>query len=148
MISVDYAPPSSKKIDENKGSYWHTHELPNNCDVQNQIKNLIDKKFKFNTSSFYQTLYTMVGANDVPRPHIDESEQIKYQCLIYMHGEESTNNGTGFYHINELKNELELSIHIGFKCNRAIFFSSDVYHAPLQWAGNGSFRYSICNFFN
>ena len=63
-----------------------------------------------------------------------------------MHGEESTNNGTGFYHEVSPGN-LELSMHIGFKHNRAIFFSSDVYHSPLQWAGNGSFRYSICNFF-
>ena len=58
-----------------------------------------------------------------------------------MHGPESINNGTGFYKDNEL------NIHVGFKPNRAIFFSSDVWHTPLQWTGNGSFRYSICNFF-
>jgi|TARA_R100000781_G_C4016493_1_gene105516 hypothetical protein len=146
MISVNYSPPSSKQIKSLKGSYWHTHTIPNNCDVQNQIKKLIGKKFKFDVLNFSNSVYTMVGANDVPRPHIDKSEKVKYQCLIFMHGEESTNNGTGFYTINKLK-ELELSIHVGFKCNRAIFFSSDVYHTPLQWAGNGSFRYSICNFF-
>jgi len=147
MISIEYVPPSKSKIDSHKGCYWHEHMLVNNCDVQNEIKNLIDKKFNFKTNNFIQTTYTMVGANDMPRPHTDIGEMgCKYQCLIYMHGPESVNNGTGFYNINK-SNELELSIHVGFKCNRAIFFSSDVYHAPLQWAGNGSFRYSICNFF-
>ena len=89
----------------------------------------------------------MVGAADKPRPHTDQVIGATHQCLIYMHGEESTNNGTGFYHYNMSPENLELSIHAGFRQNRAIFFSSDVYHSPLQWAGNGSFRYSICNFF-
>jgi len=89
----------------------------------------------------------MVGASDKPRPHTDEKMGATHQCLIFMCGEESTNNGTGFYSEKNL-DELELSIHVGFKKNRAIFFSSDVFHSPLQWAGNGSIRYSICNFFN
>jgi len=49
MISVEYIPPTVDKI---KGSYWHTHILPNHCDVQNQIKKLIQQKFNFNVSSF------------------------------------------------------------------------------------------------
>ena len=146
MISVEYIPPTVDKI---KGSYWHTHILPNHCDVQNQIKKLIQQKFNFNVSSFIESIYTMVGASDKPRPHTDISIGATHQCLIYMHGEESTNNGTGFYHKIDRGEKvlLELSIHVGFKHNRAIFFSSDVFHSPLQWAGNGSFRYSICNFF-
>jgi hypothetical protein len=146
MISVEYVPPQSKKIKEYNGSYWHTHIIPNNCDVQNEIKKLIQQKFNFNVSSFIESTYTMVGASDMPRPHTDTDIGATHQCLIYMYGEESTNNGTGFYH-KKLKNEHELSIHVGFKQNRAIFFSSDVWHSPLQWTGNGSFRYSICNFF-
>ena len=145
MISVEYAPPHVDKVQEYKGSYWHTHDIPNDCDVQNKIKDLIQQKFNFNVSNFLTTNYTMVGASDVPRPHIDMSSKITHQCLIYMHGEESTNNGTGFYH--EKNGNQELSIHVGFKCNRAIFFTSDVFHSPLQWSGNGSFRYSIGNFF-
>ena len=146
MLEVAYFPPDKDKIEEYQGSYWHTHTLPNQCDVQKQIAILIAKKFNFNISTFKESSYTMVGASDKPRPHKDDNIQTTHQCLIYMYGEESTNNGTGFYH-EKSKNKHELSIHVGFKQNRAIFFSSDVWHSPLQWAGNGSFRYSICNFF-
>lgn len=146
MTSVQYLPPTADKIKALKGSYWHTHIIPNNCDVQNKIKQLIQQKFNFNVSSFIESTYTMVGASDMPRPHTDIGIGATHQCLIYMHGEESTNNGTGFYHEKKL-GEHELSIHVGFKCNRAIFFTSDVFHSPLQWSGNGSFRFSIGNFF-
>ena len=146
MLEVAYFPPDKDKIEEYQGSYWHTHTLPNQCDVQKQIAILIAKKFNFNVSTFKESSYTMVGASDKPRPHTDKDIKTTHQCLIYMYGEESTNTGTGFYH-EKSKNKHELSIHVGFKQNRAIFFSSDVWHSPLQWAGNGSFRYSICNFF-
>ena len=146
MVDSEYSPPSKKSIELLEGTYWHTFGLPNNCDIQMEIKKLIKQKFNFNVSKFIGSNFSMVGATDKPRPHTDEAKGATYQCLIYMHGEESTNNGTGFYH-KVSPEHLELSIHVGFKCNRAIFFSSDVYHTPLQWAGNGSFRYSICNFF-
>ena len=146
MLEVEYFPPNKNKIKEHQGSYWHIHTLPNQCDVKKQIAVLIAKNFNFNISTFKESSYTMVGASDKPRPHKDDNIQTTHQCLIYMYGEESTNNGTGFYH-EKSKNKHELSIHVGFKQNRAIFFSSDVWHSPLQWAGNGSFRYSICNFF-
>ena len=146
MIKAEYNPPSKERIETHQGTYWHTHTLPNNCDVQVEIKKLIKEKFNFKVSKFIESAYTMVGASDKPRPHTDKSCNVTHQCLIYMHGEESTNNGTGFYH-EVSPEQLELSIHVGFKCNRAIFFTSDVIHSPLQWSGNGSFRYSIGNFF-
>ena len=147
IISVEYIPPNQEKIKKHGGCYWHDHDLPKNSDVQNEVKILINKEFNFKISNFLYSSYTMVGANDKPRPHTDEKMGATHQCLIFMYGEESTNNGTGFYH-RKNSAEAELSIHVGFKKNRAIFFSSDVLHSPLQWAGNGSFRYSICNFFN
>ena len=146
MLEVEYFPPNKNKIKEHQGSYWHIHTLPNQCDVKKQIAVLIAQNFNFNISTFKESSYTMVGASDKPRPHKDDNIQTTHQCLIYMYGEESTNNGTGFYKEKSEK-EYELSIHVGFKKNRAIFFSSDVMHSPMQWAGNGSFRYSIGNFF-
>ncbi len=146
MIQAEYIPPDKEAREKLEGSYWHAHLLPNGCDVQVEIKKLIKEKFNFNVFKFTESAYTMVGASDKPRPHTDDSCSVTHQCLIYMHGEEATNNGTGFYHKTSSE-QLELSIHVGFKCNRAIFFTSDVIHSPLQWAGNGSFRYSIVNFF-
>ena len=148
MLSVKYTPIDKNRIKDYGAGYWFTHTLPNDCDVQKQMVKLIQEKFNFIISEFVtSSLYTMVGASDRPRPHTDAAMGATHNCLIYMHGEESTNNGTGFYHRTGT-GELELSIHVGFKRNRAIFFSSDVFHSPLHWMGNGSFRYSIANFFN
>ncbi len=141
IINAEYSPPSKERIEAHQGTYWHSHTLPNNCDIQIEIKKLIKEKFYFDISKFIETTYTMVGAADKPRPHVDLELGCTHQCLIYMHGPESVNNGTGFY------KDGELNIHVGFKPNRAIFFSSDVFHTPLQWNGNGSFRHSVCNFF-
>jgi|TARA_R100000656_G_scaffold3371_2_gene5094 hypothetical protein len=148
LYSVEYNPPDKNKTEEHKGSYWHKHKLPNGCDVQKQMVKLIQEKFNFIISEFIESSYTMVGASDRPRPHTDLEIGATHQCLIYMAGEEQINSGTGFYHEKKTGEEQELSIHVGFKCNRAIFFTSNVFHCPLQWAGNGSFRYSISNFFN
>ena len=146
MIQAEYIPPAKHQRDH-QGSYWHTHELSHDCDVEKEVTKLIKQKFNFDINNFLLSTYTMVGASDKPRPHIDDKFGATHQCLIYMHGQESSNNGTGFYHQIE-PGIYDLSIHVGFKPNRAVFFSSDVYHSPLQWAGNGSFRYSLCTFFN
>jgi len=147
MLKLEYFPPPKESREAHEGSYWHTHPLPRGCDVDKEISKLVKTKFNFNINKIIDSAYTMVGAIDKPRPHTDESNGATHQCLIYMHGEISNNNGTGFYHQVNPK-FLDLSIHVGFKPNRAVFFSSDVAHAPLQWAGKGAFRYSLCSFFN
>lgn len=147
MIQVEYVPPTKERIEALEGSYWHTHDLPHGCDVEKEVSKLVKEKFNFNINKILNSTYTMVGASDKPRPHTDEAIGATHQCLIYMHGEVANNNGTGFYHQVE-PGIYDLSIHVGFKPNRAVFFSSDVVHAPLQWAGNGVFRYSFCSFFN
>ena len=148
MLSVKYTPIDKNRIKDYGAGYWFTHTLPNDCDVQKQMVKLIQEKFNFIISEFIESSYTMVGASDRPRPHTDLEIGATHQCLIYMAGEEQINSGTGFYHEKKTGEEQELSIHVGFKCNRAIFFTSNVFHCPVQWAGNGSFRYSISNFFN
>ena len=146
ILSVEYSPPPKWSGEQYQGNYWNTHTLPKGCELQTKMKELVAEHFYFKDDfSYIDSWYTMVGASDQPRPHIDESWGATHQLLIYMHGEESRNNGTGFYHVTD-DDLLELSYHIGFKKNRAVFYTSDVYHAPLQWAGCGSFRYSIANF--
>jgi len=65
--------------------------------IESGRKSLINKKFNYQITNFVDTTYTMVGANDKPRPHKDKIMGVTHQCLIYMHGPESVNNGTGFY---------------------------------------------------
>tara|TARA_Y100001937_G_scaffold89099_1_gene120462 strand:+ start:2432 stop:2950 length:519 start_codon:yes stop_codon:yes gene_type:complete len=79
-------------------------------------------------------------------PHTDKGivgeYTLKYNCLIYLKGEEITYNGTGFYH------DTNLNTYIGFVNNRALFFNgSDVYHSCLQGLGDSSARYTLGVFY-
>ena len=137
MLTADYGAPSDgacfmKCLDQ--------EEFPVSI-INERIKKVFNLDFK---EVSRPTCYTMVGASDMPRPHDDLEWGCTSQCLIYMKGEELINNGTGFYTKKEDKNIL--STHVGFKQNRAILFISTIIHSPLQWAGESSFRYSICNF--
>ena len=150
MISLDYFPAAKESRESFKACYWHYRELPEECDVKTEIKKLVKQYFNYKIEKFVlPSIYTMVGATDSPKIHKDtniEGSVPKYQLIIYMCGPESINNGTGFFESRE-KGPGQISLHVGFKHNRAIFFSADNYHSPLQWSGNGSFRYSINNFF-
>ena len=110
MINTEYDPPGVDYRKALEGSFWHKHELPQGCELQTEIKKLIKNYFNHEVKEFVSpTLYTMVGASDKPRPHVDEAGKTQFQCIIYMHGPESINNGTGFYNDNG-----ELYHHIGF----------------------------------
>ena len=85
--------------------------------------------------------YFLSFPNTPAIPHDDDG---LFNCLIYLLGDTKINNGTGFYELN--KDKLSLHTHIGFKENRAIFFSSSIWHSPLQFAGDSSPRYVLANF--
>ena len=61
-----------------------------------------------------------------------------------MLGDTKINNGTGFYEQEDDK--FSLHTHIGFKENRAIIFTSSIWHSPLQFAGESTPRYVLANF--
>ena len=147
LLNVQYVVPDEEKIKTQGGTYWHIHELPLHCEVKDLVQNLIKKYFFYTINpEKHNCMYTMVGANDKARPHIDRCDA---QCLIYMIGDEKLNNGTGFY-TKEKDKEAILNSHIGFKRNRAIFFTAGIYHCPLHpfaKKGESSWRYSLANFF-
>jgi|TARA_R110002020_G_scaffold46611_2_gene132565 hypothetical protein len=83
-----------------------------------------------------------------PIPHTDGQhiggihQPAPYNILFYLKGEKLLNNGTGFY-VNG-----ELSAHVGFVENRALFFKGgDIYHTNLQYFGDSSPRYTLITFF-
>ena len=81
---------------------------------------------------------------DKPKAHIDKDSggEILFNFLLFLQGESLFNNGTGFYKNNDL------SAHIGFVENRAVFFNgTKVLHGPLQWAGESSPQYTLNMFF-
>tara|TARA_Y100000004_G_C8874196_1_gene394654 strand:+ start:114 stop:599 length:486 start_codon:yes stop_codon:yes gene_type:complete len=73
-------------------------------------------------------------------PHEDTFAD--YAFLCFLKGKELLYNGTGFY--ND-KNELDR--YVGFKENRALFYSSRVFHTDLQALGPSSSRYSMNIFY-
>ncbi len=76
-----------------------------------------------------------------PLFHIDHEKGNVANFLLFVKGEPLLNNGTGFSHKNQL------SSHVGFVENRALFFNGcKIWHSDLQSFGESSNRYTL-NFF-
>tara|TARA_R100000664_G_C2667390_1_gene80918 strand:- start:49 stop:603 length:555 start_codon:yes stop_codon:yes gene_type:complete len=154
--TLNYNPPQTSSIEDNKGCYWFEKQLERGHDLQNLIINILKDRVNLNIDKDYKskdpdtlecvTKFIMSNAQDGARPHTDNCQ---IQCLIFLKGEEILNNGTMFVDKNTKSKEVSFDIHthIGFKENRAIVFSSDNWHTPAQFLG-GTWRYSIANFFN
>ena len=74
--------------------------------------------------------------------HLDNSNGHVSNFLLFVKGEPLLNNGTGFLNNNEL------SSHVGFVENRALFFNgSKIFHSDLQSFGDSSKRYTLNIFY-
>tara|TARA_R100001530_G_scaffold54211_1_gene40003 strand:- start:301 stop:786 length:486 start_codon:yes stop_codon:yes gene_type:complete len=79
--------------------------------------------------------------HEKPLPHLDD-DKTKYNLIFYLKGDLLINNGTGFYNNNEL------TAHISFVENRAIFFKgNEIWHTNLQSFGASSPRYTLLIFY-
>ena len=159
-ISKWHYPDNSKDFEG--GVYWWTYLMGREDETlfqKDYLDHLIKKYFNKKNTKYTRTFFSMSNAKDKARPHHDVEQPSVYNLLIYLSGDSLINNGTGFYihkdkenckppcpHQPACKEELLLHSHIGFRENRAIFFKSSIWHAPLQWAGESSTRYSLCNF--
>jgi|TARA_R110002049_G_scaffold132497_1_gene291609 hypothetical protein len=77
-----------------------------------------------------------------PLFHIDPEKDNVANFLLFVKGEPLLNNGTGFSHKNQL------SSHIGFVENRALFFNGrKIWHSDLQSFGESSNRYTLNIFY-
>ena len=77
-----------------------------------------------------------------PLFHVDDDKGNVANFLLFVKGEPLLNNGTGFMHNNQL------SSHIGFVENRALFFNgSKIWHSDLQSFGDSSNRYTLNIFY-
>ena len=121
---------------------YHQVKLNKNAPV---VQELIKKmKIHFNFSSIKE-IYSFYFLSFPNAPAIPHNDPFNFNCLIYLLGDPLMNNGTGFY-IDGPGEEKILNSHVGFKENRAIFFDSEIYHSPLQFAGNSTPRYVMANF--
>jgi len=77
-----------------------------------------------------------------PLFHVDDDKANVANFLLFVKGESLLNNGTGFMHNNEL------SSHIGFVENRALFFNGmKIPHSDLQSFGDSSNRFTLNIFY-
>ena len=80
--------------------------------------------------------------NKEPLFHTDHDKGNVANFLLFVKGEPLLNNGTGFMHDNQL------SSHIGFVENRALFFNGmKIPHSDLQSFGDSSNRYTLNIFY-
>jgi hypothetical protein len=77
-----------------------------------------------------------------PLFHTDHDKGNVANFLLFVKGEPLLNNGTGFTHNNQL------SSHIGFVENRALFFNGmKIPHSDLQSFGDSSKRFTLNIFY-
>ena len=80
--------------------------------------------------------------NKEPLFHTDDDKDNVANFLLFVKGEPLLNNGTGFMYNNQL------SSHIGFVENRALFFNgSKIWHSDLLSFGESSSRYTLNIFY-
>ena len=111
---------------------YHHIALPDKSDVSLEVKKNIKKHFNVTVIGM-KSNYFLSFPNTPAIPHDDDGI---YNWLIYLLGDTRINNGTGFY--EQEKDKFSLHTHIGFKENRAIFFTSSIWHSPLQFAGDST----------
>ena len=109
--------------------------------VAESIREKCEKTFNKKLALNFCT-YTMVATVE-PTVHCDYNEgKTSHQVIVYIRGNTDLHKGTGFYVKQGDKHEL--NTHIGFKENRAIFWDSRTWHAPLNFtAEDKSKRFSI-----
>lgn len=124
-IHVKYAPMyfdgTFEKTDEN--TYGFRQSINLNDKICNILKNECLKKFK------YKILELSSCGLDKRRltkfkPHTDEKTGVM-NLYLQIEGQTKLNHGIGFYTSNNL------DIHVGFKENRAVLFSTNILHTPL-----------------
>ena len=80
--------------------------------------------------------------NEEPLFHVDDDKNNVANFLLFVKGEPLLNNGTGFMHNNQL------SSHVGFVENRALFFNGmKIPHSDLQSFGDSSNRFTLNIFY-
>ena len=145
IVTLEFSSRYQETADDERNAHvdqkiYHQVGLSQESKVVLKVKENIKKYFSVYIEGM-NSYYFLSFPNTHAIPHKDGSV---YNCIIYLLGDPLINNGTGFY---EKDGDVShLHTHIGFKENRAILFSSSIWHSPLQFAGNSTPRYIMANF--
>ena len=138
LTSLKYEPV----LDAQGRPYGMRHTFPKSFHNDELLK--LIKKFFFP----YRDLETVSISAHIrknskePLFHRDNDKGCCANFLLFVMGDRLLNNGTGFLHDNEL------SSHVGFVENRALFFNgSKIWHSDLQSFGDSTERYTLNIFF-
>jgi len=122
--------------------YGHRHSFPKSFHNDPLLK-LIKQYFFPHRNLEPISVNAHLRANKKePLFHSDNDKGNVANFLLFVKGKPLLNNGTGFLHNGEL------SSHIGFVENRALFFNGNkIWHSDLQSFGDSSERYTLNIFY-
>ena len=138
FVNLEY-----KLIKNNNGQiYGYRHTFPKSFHNDALLK-LIKDYFFPERNLVPISVSAHLRQNDKePLFHLDTDKGNFANFLFFVKGEPLLNNGTGFMKENQL------SSHIGFVENRALFFNgSKILHSDLQSFGDSSSRYTLNIFY-
>ena len=151
LTTLEYVPPKQHDVERMLNHvYWHQREVQNNSEVADLIAKKIKQYFNFVVKEYTHIYFTMCGNQPTLHPHVDLTDTVKYQSLIYIAGPTDLYSGTGIFKEDNtvLENMEQGPVDvIGFKENKAIFWDSNVIHCPAQTENTGTWRYSIATMF-
>jgi|TARA_R110002012_G_C11335592_1_gene577605 hypothetical protein len=127
----------SKK--KNHHVFFTTNASKEICDI---VYKRVSNFFKIKILDMRLCQYSLVAKSSKVEVHNDKSEHTNFQTILYIDGDEDIHCGTGFY-IEKGKDSFELNSHIGFRPNRIVSWSSNVYHAPLSFTDSYKKRISL-----
>jgi len=122
--------------------YGQRHTFPHSFHSDPLLKLIKDYFFPHRNLEPISVSAHLRENNKEPLFHTDYEKGNVANFLLFVKGEPLLNNGTGFTHNNQL------SSHIGFVENRALFFNGmKIPHSDLQSFGDSSNRYTLNIFY-
>ena len=122
--------------------FGHRHTFPKSFHSDPLLKLIKDYFFPHrNLEPISVSAHLRINKKE-PLFHVDNDKENIANFLFFVKGEPLLNNGTGFM------NNGQLSSHVGFVENRALFFNGNkIWHSDLQSFGESSSRYTLNIFY-
>ncbi len=136
---INFGAVNIRYTNQNNHVFFTTGAPQEICDI---VYKIVSNFFKIKILDMRLCQYSLVAKSSKIEVHNDKSEHTNFQTILYIDGDEDIHCGTGFY-IEKGKDSFELNSHIGFRPNRIVSWSSNVYHAPLSFTDSYKKRISL-----
>ena len=131
--------PNDLAYKEGDNHVWFTVEAPE--DIKNIVIRSVSEYFNVEIDKLKMCQYTFVLRSKNTQVHNDTDKDNDFQTIIYVKGKDDIHSGTGFY--VEKDGRFILNTHIGFMPNRMVYWTPNVYHAPLSFTDEFNPRISL-----